>query len=141
MFDTNVVLDVLLAREPHRAAAARLMDAVVRGRLGGLVCATMLATALYVVRRQVGAAKAHYAVAELLATFEVAPVDGHILALASASTFGDFEDAVLHEAAVAAGADCIVTRDLADVGGARIPVHAPERLVAILAPELGAHDE
>lgn len=45
----------------------------------------------------------------------------------------DFEDAVLHEAAIQAGADCIVTRNIDDFGLAMIPVYTPAQFLAALA--------
>jgi predicted nucleic acid-binding protein len=39
LFDVNVVLDVLLAREPHAEVAATLLSLVDRGRIKGVLCA------------------------------------------------------------------------------------------------------
>ena len=47
LFDTNVVLDVLLARAPHAAAATTLFDYVARKDLDGLLGATTLTTIFY----------------------------------------------------------------------------------------------
>ncbi|MDY0088726.1 MAG: PIN domain-containing protein, partial [Coriobacteriia bacterium] len=47
LFDTNVVLDVLLDREPHAEVAARLLSLVDQGRLDGMVCATTVTTIHY----------------------------------------------------------------------------------------------
>ena len=40
LFDTNVVLDHLLEREPHVDAAERLLSLVDTGRLEGVICST-----------------------------------------------------------------------------------------------------
>jgi predicted nucleic acid-binding protein len=122
LVDTNVVLDVLLAREPFAADAARLLNAIDRGRLEGLLCATTVTTIFYVASKAVGARKAREQVHELLALFRVAPVDGDVLERALVLDFSDFEDAVLHEAARAAGAEAIVTRNGKDFAKATMPV-------------------
>ncbi|WP_446009171.1 PIN domain-containing protein [Candidatus Electrothrix sp.] len=44
----------------------------------------------------------------------------------------DFEDAVLHEAAVHAGAQHIVTRNTKDFAKASLPVHEPGEFLGIL---------
>ena len=46
--------------------------------------------------------------------------------------FPDFEDAVLHHSAVLAGADCIVTRNVADFRKSSIPVYSPAQFLAVL---------
>ena len=43
LFDTNVVLDVLLERQTHAPAAARLLALANRGKLEGVICATSVA--------------------------------------------------------------------------------------------------
>ncbi len=68
-------------------------------------------------------------VGDLLTVFGVAPVTRVALEAAIASPIEDFEDAVLHEAAVRAGADCIVTRNTADFRLANLPVYTPAQAV------------
>jgi len=48
------------------------------------------------------------------------------------SVEADFEDAVLHEAAVLWGAECLVSRNGRDFRRARLPVYAPGELEAVL---------
>ena len=47
LFDTNVVLDHLLEREPHADAAERLLGLVDTGRLEGVICSTTATTIHY----------------------------------------------------------------------------------------------
>jgi hypothetical protein len=66
--------------------------------------------------------------------FEVAPVDRDVLQRAlDDDGFGDYEDAVAHEAALAAGASAIVTRNGRDFAKATIPVFEPLELLAAIA--------
>ncbi|MFH1113104.1 MAG: PIN domain-containing protein, partial [Pseudomonadota bacterium] len=44
VFDTNIVLDVLLDREPFSTSAALLFSKVERGDLDGCLCATTITT-------------------------------------------------------------------------------------------------
>ena len=67
---------------------------------------------------------------ELLGLFDVAPVDRDVLDRALDSDFTDFEDAVLHEAAVAGGMSAIVTRDRQGFANATLPVFDPRELLA-----------
>lgn len=137
LFDTNVVLDHLLEREPFVDPAERLISLVDSGVLDGLVCSTTVTTIHYLASRAVGAAKAADYVRELLAIFDVAPVDRGSLERALDSGFADYEDAVLHEAARVAGAGAIVTRNGKDFIRSAIPVFDPVELLAALQAESG----
>ena len=130
LIDTNVVLDVLLAREPHLADSQQVLSLVRHGRIEGALCATSITTIEYLVNRARGAAVAERAVRSLLDAFEVAPVDGEVLRRALDLGFGDYEYAVLYAAAVAIGADAIVTRDRTGFTRATLPVMSPGEAVA-----------
>lgn len=132
LFDTNVVLDVLLAREPHAAAAVWLFAQAERGRLEGLLGATTLTTVHYLARKTLGEDGARDQLGVLLRLFEVASVTRPVLEDALDLPFGDFEDAVLHEAARHAGADGIVTRNPSDFSRATVTVYTPPELRAVL---------
>ena len=69
LFDTNVVLDVLLARRPHIAPATALLDRVAARTLDGLLGATTLTTIHYLASKAVGARAAHGHVRTLLGLF------------------------------------------------------------------------
>ena len=131
LFDTNVVLDVPPARAPHARAAALLTGRVEQGGLDGLLCAPTLTTIHYVAARTLGAGEARTAIGDLLRIFEIAPVTRAVLLDAVGLPFGDFEDAVLHEAARRAGAEAIVTRNGADFREATLPDYAPPDLPAV----------
>jgi predicted nucleic acid-binding protein len=132
LFDTNVVLDVLLARPPHAAPAIDLFDRVARRELDGLLSATTLTTIFYLAAKAAGAAQAKRHVTTLLGLFEVAAVGRAVLADALALGFADYEDAVLHEAAHHAGATGIVTRDPKGFATAKLSIYSPAELLRLL---------
>jgi predicted nucleic acid-binding protein len=132
LFDTNVVLDVLLEREPFVEASTRAVNAHVQNHVDGLLGATTITTLFYLVSTVRGAQAAHEHVEELLSLFEIAAVNRRVLERAAASGFADFEDAVLHEAARGAGGDGIVTRNESDFTEASLSIYTPEELLAIL---------
>ena len=80
----------------------------------------------------VGRKRARGHLETLLALFEVAAVDRAVLTGALELAFGDFEDAVLHQAAAHAGATGIVTRDVAGFRTARLTVYAPDELLTLV---------
>lgn len=129
-----MILDVLLAREPHVAESGAILTAVERGRLVGLVGATTVTTIFYLAARALGARRARKHVDTLLNIFRVAPVTEDVLRAALSLSLADYEDAVLHEAAAAARADGLVTRDVGSFRRAKLPVYTPRELLAILGP-------
>jgi len=130
LFDTNVVLDVLLAREPHAGVAARLFTLVDNERIDGAVCATTVTTVAYVATKAVGGKRAKKLLRQLLDLFAVAGVDRQVLEAALRLDFADAADAVVHEAARAWGAAGIVTRNGRDFARASLPVFDPAELFA-----------
>jgi predicted nucleic acid-binding protein len=128
LFDTNVVLDVVLSRAPFQETAARLVAAVELGKLTGALGATTLTTIYYLTAKVSGKAQARTTVKSLVALFEIAAVGRDVLARAADSPLVDFEDAVLHEAGVALGVDAIVTRDPQGFRGGSLPIFSPEEL-------------
>lgn len=133
LFDTNVILDVLLEREPHVEAASKLFALVDNGRIEGSMCATTATTIYYIAAKSFGDRRARDQVHGLLGLFEVASVGRDVLDAALDMDFSDYEDAVLHEAARAAGATAIVTRDSQDFANSAIPILDPQELLAVIA--------
>lgn len=138
LVDTNVVLDVLLERTEHLAASASVLASVETGRCQGLLCATTLTTLHHIARRQIGEQASLAQMAKLLSIFGVAAVNQSVLKTALSRSMPDFEDAVLHEAAVQAGAHCIVTRNVADFAAGEIPVYTPGQFIAALSTKPGS---
>lgn len=132
LIDTNVVLDVMLAREPFVAASAEVLSRVEAGELTGCVCATTVTTLHYLATQAVGPERALAEVRKVLSLFEVAPVGRSILESALELGFKDYEDAVLHEAARQVGAQGIVTRNTRDFKGAELAIYTPEELTLAL---------
>jgi predicted nucleic acid-binding protein len=132
LFDTNVVLDVLLDRQPHAAASAAVWSVVETGAVEGVLSAHTLTTIHYLVRKQLGEAKAGRTVAAIMKVFGVAAIDGPVLGEALQLRFTDFEDAVTAAAAKSAGCDWIVTRDARGFRGSPVRALTPEALLPLL---------
>jgi len=132
LFDTNVILDVLLDREPFSSTAAKLFSKVETGEITGYVCATTITTLHYISSKVIGADSAIEEINKLLMLFEVAPVNRAVLDAALTSGFKDFEDAVVHESGVYKETQGIVTRDFDGFKKSKINVYSPEELLLML---------
>ena len=132
LLDTNVVLDVLLKREPwvnDSAAAWRASD---EGRIVGHITATTLTDIFYVSRRLAGIEVARKAVRTCLDAFEVCTVDREALEHAETMAGLDFEDDLQIACAVIANLDAIITRNIADFKGSPTRTFSPSELLAQL---------
>ncbi|MDP9120456.1 MAG: PIN domain-containing protein [Acidobacteriota bacterium] len=132
LFDTNVVLDFLLNRQPYAVDAAVLFCHVEAGEITGYLGATTLTTIYYLAAKSLGAGQAAGLVKKLMGIFEIAPVNRVVLESALDLRFADFEDAVLHEASRQIGAQAIVTRDLTDFRRAMVAIYTPAELTKVL---------
>lgn len=132
LLDVNVVLDVLLEREPHSTPAVTLWRAVESGAAVGFLPAHGLTTVWYLARRTRGTSFARRVVEDLLSVFRAASVDTRVLRQALALPLPDFEDAVCAACAVSTKCDAIVTRDSAGFRNAPISVLDPASAVAWL---------
>jgi predicted nucleic acid-binding protein len=129
LFDTNVLLDALLAREPFVRDAAFLLEAVESGQVEGFMSATTVTDVHYLVKRQTkNSEAAMVAVIQLLTLMELCPVDRGVLERAVILGLADFEDAVQVASAIELGLEAIVTRDVRGFAGAMVLVLSPEDL-------------
>jgi predicted nucleic acid-binding protein len=132
LVDTNVVLDVLLDRQPHVEASAAVWSAIEMGQAKGFLAAHAVTTIHYLVRKEHGSVKTGRTIASILRVFGVAAVDRTVLEHALQRSLGDFEDSVTSAAAQAAGCDLIVTRDPKGFRGSLVRPVTPEAVIPLL---------
>jgi predicted nucleic acid-binding protein len=132
LIDTNVILDVLLDRHPHARGSVAVWAAIEAGSAQGVLAAHAVTTIHYLIRRELGIAKARQTISTVLRVFGVAVVDGRVIQLALELPLSDFEDAVTAAAAQFAGCDYIVTRDPKGFRGCGIRSLMPEAAAPLL---------
>lgn len=139
LVDTNVVLDVLLGRQPFAEAAAQVLALVEKSRIEGFLCATTITTIDYLLGHALTPAKAREALQRLLCLFEIAPVNRSVIEQAMRSGISDFEYAVLEQAGRLVDVDAITTRHVKNFVNASVTVFDPPELIStVIARE--SHD-
>ena len=133
LFDTNVVLDLVLDREPDVKYAEALFSLVEAKLITGFLCATTITTIHYLSRKTIGLQKTKKVIGKLLDLFEIASVNHSVLKKALDSNWKDFEDAVLFQSAVASKIDAIVTRNIVDFKKSHISVFLPKDILPALS--------
>lgn len=134
LLDIDVVLDVILAREPWGREASRLFALIASGRVEGYIAGHTVTTAHYIMGRAVQRSTALTALADLLRIVDVVPASKADFMEAMTLEFRDFEDAVQAVCALKVGAEVIVTRDAGDFAGFVIPALPPAAVIARLGP-------
>ncbi len=132
LIDTNIVLDVILARVPWVSNAATLLAEIESGTADGYVAAHAVTTVYHIVAKAKGREVATMATSDVLRLLTVVPTDTGDFQRALSMRLGDFEDAVQVACALKIGADFIITRDAADFNGAQISVRSAGEVLAII---------
>ena len=132
LLDLNVILDTLQRRETHFLNSARVLAYAETGQIDGFVAAHSWTTLFYLYAKDQSTNQAHVKLTELLQFLSVATVDQNIIEQSLNLPYQDFEDAVQMMAAVQAGADFLVTRNIRDFKEGPLPVLQPSELLALL---------
>ena len=133
LFDTNVVLDLILDREPDATYAAALFSVVEKKQISGFLCATTITTIHYLAQKTIGSKKTKKVIKQLLDLFRITPVDDIAIINAFNSDWKDFEDAILHQSAISGGIDAIVTRNITDYKKSDLPIYLPKDILSALS--------
>ena len=132
LVDTNVVLDVLLDRQPQAELSAEIWKAIETGASEGLLAAHAITTIHYLIQKELGVTKAKRLISEILRVFRVAAVDRAVIDEALRLSLLDFEDAATASAALSSECDYIVTRDPKGFRGSPVLPLTPEAALPLL---------
>jgi putative PIN family toxin of toxin-antitoxin system len=130
MIDTNVILDYLIPNKTFADTSEQVIALADNKQIEAMVCATAITNTFYILRKLLDKKRANDAIDIILEIFSIGEVNGTVLRKAKARCMPDFEDAVIIESAIAAGAELIVTRDKG-FAGQGIRVLSPSELVAV----------
>jgi predicted nucleic acid-binding protein len=130
--DTNVVLDVLMQREPWARSSTRVLALLADGAHEGFVAAHTFATLHYLLRKETGSPRAVTTLLDLVRLVRVAPVDHDLVVQALSLSWKDFEDALQVVCAIDVDAAVLVTRNPRDFLSSPIQVMDPDQLLAHL---------
>ena len=123
---SDVILDVLAAREPFHQHAEKLFDRIAKGEVEGFSSPVVFSNLFYVLRKQIGAPKANGLLKNLRLLLKVLPMNDKVVDSALASPMPDFEDAMQYYCAANAGVETIVTRNGRDFKSIPIALFTPE---------------
>lgn len=133
LVDTNIILDVLLKREPHDKAAQVIMTKCADREITGYLAAHSIPNIFYVLRKEYSQEERRKFIKNLCEIFRISDLNAEkIISAIDNEQFSDFEDCLQEECAVAEVVDYIVTRNPADFKKSRVKVIEPDDFVRLL---------
>ena len=134
LIDTNVVLDMLLQRDPDFQNAARINVLSEKGYICSYISASAATDIFYVAKKEL---KNKNTVIELLknllATTRIASVTEAGIHEALDLQWDDFEDSVQYVAGKNVSAEYIITRNPKDFANSQIKILSPEEFINQIA--------
>lgn len=125
LVDTNVILDVLCAREPFADASEAVLNLCEGGVVCGRISALSIPNIVYIMRKELDAALVESVVDSLDIAVGIAELRPSDLKAAASMRWKDYEDAVQAATAKRLGADFIVTRNVKDFLYSPVPAIEP----------------
>ena len=130
LIDTNVVLDVLLRREPFFGKAAEVLNLTQREDVREYVSASAITDIYYIANKQMkNRAAVRDLLNRLLMLVSVAAVSEQEIRNALHLEWADFEDSVQYSVALLNEMDGIVTRNPGDYQEADVQIWLPEQIL------------
>ena len=133
LFDTNVILDVLLKREHFMWKSSNVLLLSEKEIIDGYVTASSITDVFYITNKTYkDKQKSMGLLKELLKTIRIAAVSGEEIYRAIELDWNDFEDAVQYTAGEQLHADYIITRDTGGYINSSITVITPSDFLDLI---------
>lgn len=130
MCDTNIIIDMLLEREPFADDSCKVLSLCEEHRLDGFVSASAVTDIYYLVRKYTHSTEVAYnAIGKLLEIVKVCSVTNNDILTAFQKKAKDFEDCLVVTCAKSIRCDYIVTRNKKDFREFDIPLLTPTELL------------
>jgi predicted nucleic acid-binding protein len=133
LIDTNVVLDMLLRREPHYENAAKVAVLSEKGYVSCYVSASAVTDIYYIAQKELGNKDLLISIlVKLFETFRIAAVSEAGIHEALDLNWDDFEDCVQYTAGKSVEVDYIVTRNVKDFAKGQIGAVSPKEFIDMI---------
>ncbi len=130
--DSDIILDVLAQRNQFYDPAARLLTAIVKGRIAAFTSPLVIANTHYLLSKIKSKKVALQSIKRLKAHISVLSMDENAVDFALNSLFPDFEDALQYYIAKSHDINFIITRNKKDFKRSKISICTAEEYLKIL---------
>ncbi len=130
LIDGNIILDVLQKREPHYEDSVKIWKMCETDLAEGSVSALTFADLVYVMRKELDAAKINEVMKKLSLIFTFEDLNASDISTAAQMQWDDFEDAIQAVTAKRIHADHIITRNVKDFKKSEVIAFTPAEFLA-----------
>ncbi len=129
LLDTNIVLDIVLKREPHYSDSTQIFNLIDKELIEAAITATAVTDLYFIARKEKSSKLAKSFIIDLTKIVEIIGVDKEIITGALNSNIKDFEDAVQVYSAAYNEIETIITRNKKDFQDCDLEILSPKELV------------
>jgi predicted nucleic acid-binding protein len=130
--DSDIILDLLLERQPFHKHAVKLLAMISKNQITGYVSPLIFSNLYYIIRKLRSKQVAKDALKKLRILLKILPIDEKIIDQALNSDFTDFEDAIKYYTAIENKLKVLLTRNKQDYKKANILILNAEEYLAML---------
>lgn len=136
LIDTNVLLDVVVMREPYWENSIKVVQYCANKAAQGFIAAHSVSNMYYILRKKFSDAERRRLILNYMKFLTVAGIEhGQMVEALNRDNFKDFEDCLQDECAKGIGADYIITRNVKDFEQSKVPAITPEQFLEIMEKE------
>ena len=132
LLDTNIVLDLLLEREPYYKDAKEIFLLAEKKFFKAYLSASSITTIHYLSAKELGKKEADNIITILLKIFDITALNKDVFILALNDNGVDFEDSVIYSSAYKSKIDYIITRDIKGYKNSKVKVLQPLQFLEII---------
>ena len=125
LFDTNIILDIALNREPHFVASSKVFLKIDNSDFFGFVTATTITDIYYISKHVKGHQITINFISDLIQLLDVIGVNKETIIQSLNSPLLDFEDAVQSVSAKLSNMEYIITRNIKDFNKSEVKAITP----------------
>ncbi|QQR79961.1 MAG: PIN domain-containing protein [Deltaproteobacteria bacterium] len=123
--DTNVLLDVLLNREPFVSWAQQIWTLALQRKIKASISSISILNCFYIIKKLKTNDQAYSVIEDLAKIFNIIQIDSKVITNALQTRFEDFEDGIQHQCALISKSKAIITRDEKGFSKSKLPVLDP----------------
>ena len=134
LVDTNILLDVILLREPHLELSKRVLQCC-QSLVDGYIAVHTFSNMFYILHEteDFTIEECRDTFNKLLYVFDVASLDkSDVISAVNNEAFDDLEDSMQHQSSIACKLDYIITRNVEDFEKATVPAVTPEDFLTLI---------
>ena len=131
--DTNIILDVLVKREPYYIDSARIWTLIKEKSIQGYISAITINNFYYIIKKLKNSKIAENFIDEILDDFKVVPLTKDILRQSRTIPEKDYEDSIQYFSAINTGCQFLITRNEKDFISTGLNIISPTEFLKTIS--------